>query len=287
MKWRVISAVAVLLLGVLPSSAPGRGGGGCLEKGSAVLTPSGPVAVEKLAPGAAVLSFSDSRVLTAKVQTAIVVDADVYYELTVGGHVLRLTGEHPVATAPGVFRTASSLRPGDHVLIGDQNAVAGGVIEAVKRIAATGSAYNLLVSPGGTYLANGIVVHNKGCFLPETLIRMADGSEISISSVRPDDRLLAFTIEGEAVIARVRSVVTHEVDQYRVVTTPNIVVRVTAEHPFYVGNGTFKTLEALKVGDRIFAFDGRGLGAEPIEGIAVVRFNAGSHAAHLKSRRDG
>ena len=72
------------------------------------------------------------------------------------------------------------------------------------------------------------------------------------------------------MIARVRSVVTHEVDQYRVVTTPNIVVRVTAEHPFYVGNGTFKTLEALKVGDRIFAFDGRGLGAEPIEGIAVV-----------------
>ena len=205
------------------------------------------------------LSFSDSRVLTARVQAVFAVDADVYYELTVGGHVLRLTGEHPVATAPGVFRTASSLRPGDHVLIGDRNAVAGGVIESVKRIAAKGSAYNLLVAPGGTYLANGIVVHNKGCFLPETLIRKEDGSEVPIASVRPDDRLLAFTIEGEAVIARVRSVVTHEVDQYRVVTTPNIVVRVTAEHPFYVGNGTFKTLEALKVGDRIFAFDGRGL----------------------------
>ncbi len=46
-----------------------------------------------------------------------------------------------------------------------------GVVESVKRIAAKGPAYNLLVSPGGTYLANGIVVHNKGCFLPETLIR--------------------------------------------------------------------------------------------------------------------
>ena len=270
MKWLVISAVAVLLLGVMPSSAPGRGGGGCLEKGSSVLTPSGPVAVENLKPGDAVLSFSDRRVLTAKVQAVIAVDADAYCELTVGGHVLRLTGEHPVATAPGVFRTASSLQPGDRVLIRDQDAVVDGVVESVNRIAAKGSAYNLLVSPGGTYLANGIVVHNKGCFLPETLIRKEDGSEVPISSVRPEDRLLAFTIGGEAVIARVRSVVTHEVDQYKVVTTRNVAVHVTAEHPFYVGNGTFKTLEVLKVGDCIFAFDGRGLSAEPIESIAVV-----------------
>ena len=196
MKCRVASAVAVFLLAVMPSAAPGRGGGGCLEKGSSVLTPSGPVAVENLAPGDVVLSFSDRRVLAAKIQAVIVVDAAAYYELTVGGHVLRLTGEHPVATAPGVFRTASSLRPGDRVLIGGQDAVADGVVESVKRLPGKGSAYNLLVSPGGTYLANGIVVHNKGCFLPETLIRKEDGSEVPISSVRPTDRLLAFTISG-------------------------------------------------------------------------------------------
>ena len=270
MKWRVTSAVAVFLLGVLPSSVLGRGGGGCLEKGSSVLTPSGPVAVENLQPGDAVLSLADQRVLTATVQAVIAVDADEFWELTVGRHVLRLTGEHPVATAPGVFRIASSLRPGDRVLIGERDAVADGAVESVKRIPAKGSAYNLLVSPGGTYLANGIVVHNKGCFLPETLIRTADGSEVPISSVRPKDRVLAFTIEGEAVIARVRAVVTHEVDQYRVVKTRNITVQVTAEHPFYVGNGTFKTVEALKAGDCIFAFDGRGLSAEPIERITVI-----------------
>ena len=143
------------------------------------------MAVENLAPGDAVLSFSDSRVLTPQVQAVFVVNADVYYELTVGGHVLRLTGEHPVATAPGVFRTASSLRPGNHVLIGDRNAVAGGVIESVKRIAAEEYAYNLLVAPGGTYVAGGMVVHNKGCFLPETPIRKEDGTEVPISSVNP------------------------------------------------------------------------------------------------------
>ena len=232
MKCRVLSAVARLLLGAMPSAAPGRGGGGCLEKGSSVLTPSGPVSVEDLRPGSTVLSFSDKRLLIAEVQAVIAVDADAYYEITVGRHVLRLTGEHPIATAPGVFRTASSLQAGDRVLIGDQDGVADGAVESVKQIPAKGPAYNLLVSPSGTYLANGIVVHNKGCFLPETLIRKEDGSEVPISSVRPKDRLLAFTIDGELVSVRVRTVVTHEVDRYQVVKTGNIAVQVTAEHPF-------------------------------------------------------
>jgi hypothetical protein len=175
-----------------------------------------------------------------------------------------------VATARGVFRTARWLQAGDGVLLGDQDGVADCAIESVKRVPARSPAYNLLVSPGGTYLANGIVVHNKGCFLPETLIRKADGSGVPISSVRPNDRLLAFTIEGEAVTARVRSVVAREVDEYRVIKTRNIAVHVTPEHPFYVGHGTFKTLEALKVGDCIFAFDGQGLSPQPIASIATV-----------------
>ena len=58
MKWRATIAVT-LFLGVMPASALGRGGGGCLEKGSSVLTPDGPVAVEDLKPGDSVLSVSD------------------------------------------------------------------------------------------------------------------------------------------------------------------------------------------------------------------------------------
>jgi hypothetical protein len=227
--------------------------------------------VENLKPGDAVLSFSDGRVLAAEVQAVFVVEADAYFEIAAGGHVLRLTGEHPVATAPGVFRIASSLHAGDRILAGGQNAVAGVAVDSVKRLPAKAPAYNLLVAPGGTYLANGIVVHNKGCFLPETLVRKEDGSEVPISSVCPADRLLTFTIAGEAVSARVRSVVAREVDEYKVVKTRNIAVHVTAEHPFYVGNGTFKTLEVLNVGDCIFALDGQRLSPQPIESIATVR----------------
>jgi predicted lipid-binding transport protein (Tim44 family) len=269
MKWRATIAVASFLA-VLPALAFGRGGGGCLEKGSSVLTPSGPVAVEYLNPGDSVCSFSDGSIIAAKVQAVIDVAAEEYCEISIGGNVLRLTAEHPVATAAGVFRIASALRPGDRVLMADRNSVTSGVVKSVRQVPAGKRAYNLLVSPGGNYVANGIVVHNKGCFLPETLIRKEDGAEIPISGVRPKDCVLAFTLAGEAVSARVRSVVTHEVDEYEIVTTRRITVHVTAEHPFYVGNGTFKTIEALKVGDCIFTFDGEGLRGEAIESITTI-----------------
>ena len=37
-----------------------------------------------------------------------------------------------------------------------------------------------MVSPGGTYIAGGIIVHNKGCFLPDAPILKADGSQAPI-----------------------------------------------------------------------------------------------------------
>ena len=113
------------------------------------------------------------------------------------------------------------------------------------------------LSPAGTYLANTVVVHNKGCFLPDTPVRTADGTELPISEVRQGDRLLAFTTDGKVVAATVRQVLTHDVDEYRIVRTGSMVLQVTPEHPFYVGDGTFKTLEALKPGDTVYAYDGQ------------------------------
>jgi predicted lipid-binding transport protein (Tim44 family) len=126
------------------------------------------------------------------------------------------------------------------------------------------------VTPGGTYLADGVVVHNKGCFLPDTQILKADRTSISISQVRPGDRLLSFTLDGQIVDAVVQNVWSHQVDEYIVITTDHVVLRVTPEHPFYVGNGTFRTLESLKVGDWIFAFDGQGLSAQEVVQIDRV-----------------
>jgi len=262
MKWRFTFAL-VLALGA-GESAWGRGGGGCLEQGTLILTPTGNVPVERLAAGDSVLTVSGGQLRQVTVQARIEVQPEEYLSLNTAGHTFRVTPEHPVAVGDGEFRQASHLRVGDTIRWWDGRQLRNAALLSVERVKATLPAYNLLVAPFGTFLANGILVHNKGCFLPDTPILRADGSSAFIRDVRPGDSLLAFTPEGNVVHALVRDVFTHDVKAYFVVSTEDMTLRVTAEHPFYVGNGTFKTLEALRVGDRVFAYDGQGLSAQRI-----------------------
>jgi len=109
-----------------------------------------------------------------------------------------------------------------------------------------------------------------GCFLPETLIRQQDGSEVPISRIRPQDRILAFAAGGQVVTAAVAEVITHNVEEYRILKTACITLHITAEHPVYIGHGHFMTVETLKAGDIIYVFDGHGLSPQTIESIATV-----------------
>jgi predicted lipid-binding transport protein (Tim44 family) len=263
--------VIFLLAGLLTATcAWGRGGGGCLEEGTLIDTPAGQVPIERLEPGATVCTVVDGQWRPATVQATSRVEPDDYVEIGVGGRTLRVTAEHPLQTGPGTFRVASSLRPGDSLYLGAGDHFTGVEIESINHAKAVRPAFNLLVMPGGTYLANGVVVHNKGCFLPDTPILRADGTEVPISAVRPGDELLAFTTEGEVVHTTVRRIITYDVNEYIVVGTEQMTLRVTREHPFYVGNGTFKTLEALKVGDAIFVLSGDGLQEQRITSLETV-----------------
>jgi predicted lipid-binding transport protein (Tim44 family) len=251
MKMRGVFIFLCILLAA--SLAWGRGGGGCLEEGTLIATPAGQVPIEQLARGDAVWAVVDGEFQPALIQATVEVAPAEYVEIAAAGRILRVTAEHPLQIDPGVFRVAANLRPGDTLYLRETNQFRTARIDAITRVKAAHPAFNLLVMPGGTYLANDIVVHNKGCFLPDTPILRADGTPSPISEIRPEDELLAFTTTGEIVHTTVRQVIIHEVDEYVVVGIGQTTLRVTREHPFYVGNGTFKTLEALKVGDRIFA----------------------------------
>ena len=260
-------------LAVLPAGqALARGGGGCIEEGTPVLTPRGPVAIEQLAPGDVVLAPAGAAMRQAVVQACLRVQPAAYLELQFDGGRVRITPEHPFAagTQAGVYRMAAVLAPGDGLWRWDGARLDLASLRAARWVKAERPAYNLLVSPGGTFVAGGLVVHNKGCFLPDTPILRADGTEAAIRDVRPGDRLMAYTPDGVVTTAVVREVLTLEVPEYVVVSTPHRALAVTEEHPFYVGDGTFKTLEALAVGDRIRVLDGRGLREEPIESIRRV-----------------
>ena len=110
-----------------------------------------------------------------------------------------------------------------------------------------------------------------GCFLPESRILKADGTETPISAVRAGDELRAYTPEGRLVRTTVRNIVRQRVDGYILLKTDRQTLRVSADHPFYVGNGTFKTIDVLKAGDTIYARDGQSLSEQRIVSLEKVR----------------
>jgi predicted lipid-binding transport protein (Tim44 family)/uncharacterized membrane protein YgcG len=260
------------MMAALAGAAYGRGGGGCLAEGTGILTPCGPVAIQNLQAGQAVLAEIDGQLRPATVQALWPVQPEEFIELSFAGGRLLATAEHPVQTEPGVFRQAASLRAGQCVLTwrSDGEGVRPAALTAVRTLKADRPAYNLLVSPGGTFVADGVVVHNKGCFLPDTPILRADRTAAAIRDLHAGESLLAFEADGTVTTAALLEVLTHQADGYVEVTTQRSFLRVTPEHPFYVGQGTFKTLSALRVGDVVYAFDGQGLSPQRIVSMRRV-----------------
>jgi hypothetical protein len=264
-------AAAFLLFALAAGTAlHARGGGGCVLEGSLVLTPRGWTPIETLAAGDEVTSPGGSL---ARVEASLEVDTEEHYEIEAAGRALRLTGEHPVEVGEGRFLAASRLEAGDAILSCAGSGETPVRIEAIRKIAAPARAYNLIVAPGGVFAAQGIVVHNKGCFLPDTPVTMADGSSKPISSVRPGDMVLACSPEERAVAARVRAVYAVEADAYLEVRLERVMLRVTPEPPFYVGGGEFRTIGSLRAGDSVFAFDGTALSRQRILGLRRVDGN--------------
>ena len=110
-----------------------------------------------------------------------------------------------------------------------------------------------------------------GCFPAGTPILRADGSEVPIQTVQPGERLLAFDATGGIVTALVQTVLTHDVTEIAELTAGSSMVRVTPEHPFYVGAGVFRTITDLHPGDRVFLSGPMGLRAESITRIERLR----------------
>ncbi len=88
---KTLTAIAfALCLAATPTWA--RGGGGCFEEGTRILTPHGEIPIEQLRVG--------DDVIGGRVEAIICVEPDEYLEIGNGVHV---TAEHPFQIAPGVF----------------------------------------------------------------------------------------------------------------------------------------------------------------------------------------
>lgn len=280
MRWVIWSAV-MLLLYLAPEPSWARGGGGCLAESTLVLTPGGVVAIEKLKKGDPVWSIIDGKLQKAEVQALIMVQPEEYLEVSAGDGRLEVTPEHPMMVARGEYRLAGRIQVGDAVYLVHNGKLDEVAVRSVNRIQARRPAYNLLVFPGGTFITGQFVVHNKGCFLPDSQILRSDGRESPIGSIHSGDEVFAFTPEGRMVRTRVRTIIRHEADEYILLKTDRATLQVTKEHPFYVGRGTFKTVEALKEGDSVFAWDGQWLAEQRI--ISLRRVEARVQVFNLQT----
>ncbi len=266
-------ALLAAMLFVLAASVPAwaRGGGGCLARGTPIPTPAGATAIESLRVGDSVWSVVEGKLRAGTVQALTETGTDHSLEILAGDSRMAITPEHPVMTGSGEYRIARLLKVGDRVYRMRHGKLVAVPIRSIQPVRGNQTAYNLMVMPGGTFIPAGIVVHNKGCFLPESLILQPDGAEKPISAVRPGDPVLAYSPEGRIVQTKVRKILRHTVDEYVILTTERQTIRATAEHPFYVGQGAFKTLDILKPGDLIFAREGRSLSEQRIVSIQRVR----------------
>jgi predicted lipid-binding transport protein (Tim44 family) len=262
--------IAIILSVLSAGPVWARGGGGCIAKGTPILTPAGAVAVEDLRAGDEVLGINGASLDSTRVEAVTRLNVDGYLEIRAGGKTLRLTPEHPLMVAPGEFRTAGEVHKGDRLYVASGKNLLEERVESIRPLPADTPAFNLLVSRHGTFLPGGFVVHNKGCFLPESPILKPDGTEVPISSILPGDEVLAFTSEGMPVQTTVQNILSIEVDRHVILTTDRGILRVTPEHPFLVGKGTFKTIDVLRPGDSVFAWDGSGHTPQRILTIETV-----------------
>lgn len=246
-----------------------RGGGGCLEAGTMIATPEGDRAIETLQPGSWVWSDVGGKHQKARVVATSTIAPTNYLQLTTPIGIIHVTKEHLFAINPGEFQRAGNLNPGDKIITWDHQ-WRKTPITAITLIKAQKHAFNLLVDSGATYFANGILVHNKGCFLPNTPILMANGNRKTIKEIQPGDLVKAYEINDALVTTRVRHVLQHQVNAYYTVHTHSAIVNVTGEHPFYVGKGRFKTVEKLRAGDLIYIFTENHLKFDPITDIQKI-----------------
>ncbi|MFO0659638.1 MAG: Hint domain-containing protein [Polyangiaceae bacterium] len=136
----------------------------CIAIGTPIATPRGPQPIESLHEGDEVWAFDPStrtRVVTTVRASVRSTAADVI-EIAPG---LRVTESHPILRADGSFVTAGKLTENDDIVLSD-----GRLSRARHDALDTPSdVIELSVDAPHTYIAAGVVVHNKAVATPESM----------------------------------------------------------------------------------------------------------------------
>lgn len=107
-----------------------------------------------------------------------------------------------------------------------------------------------------------------GCFLPGTMVIMADGSSKPIEQVRIGDQVLSFANEtyGDKKVVTVQGVHSYIVDNYMII---NDSLQVTGEHEIFL-NGKWRYAGYAQVGDELIGEDGKIVKIESIQYVKAA-----------------
>lgn len=254
-----------------------------MSQGTKVLTPGGPRLVENLKQGDLVWTWGKDGLYEASVQALLPGYSKELLLLRTRRESILVTPEQLLMTRKGEFRRAGVLSPGRSLTFVRGKRLALGRIREIRSMPWNGPVYNLLVWPGGLFAAESVLTHNKGCFLPEMLVLKPDGKELAISRVKPGDEVLGFEPEGEVLPTKVLEVIRKEAKEYLELTTEGTKLRVTRDHPFYVGKGKFRSAEFLRPGDLLWSWDGSSLSPQKLLQIQLIQ--APVEVFHLRTDR--
>jgi hypothetical protein len=134
---------------------------GCFPAGTPVTVPGGAsVAIESLRAGDRVLAVEPSGALVPVRVLRVLLENAPILSITTSLGVLRTTADHPLATSTSSFAEAGELGVGDAVL-GYRGGFTSIRLLAFAADERPSPVYNLTVEPPHTFIAGGVVVHNK------------------------------------------------------------------------------------------------------------------------------
>jgi len=116
-----------------------------------------------------------------------------------------------------------------------------------------------------------------GCFLPGTVVSSSGGGK-KIEDVKVGDKVDSFA-DNLITKSKVSKIYKVTRDYYYSLVAGDYQVKVTAEHPFFVGNNKFKEVKDLKAGDDVYVMEGKSLAKKTV--TSNTRINEKTDAYNL------
>lgn len=138
-------------------------GGGCFPAGTMISTPNGIKPIESIQIGDTVLGVNKNRLIPVKVQKVYSTISELI-EIRTEDTIIHTTAEHPLLKMDGEFGLAGALKNEESLCIYHNNTFSHSKILSVKQILGLVPVYNIEVDSPHTFIADNIVVHNKGGF---------------------------------------------------------------------------------------------------------------------------